>query len=209
MESEPVQIDVVFSHDDKEDPCDAYLYETITFDLTVLKQKWQYEYQADSGTIILNIENHTEAVGYRFGQDQFSFLNISIETIQDVYGINETIDVNILIENKKNSDVYLEFPSSKVADFQCMNSEGDIVYTWSHDRMFLTVITPVTISAGSTMEIFNTSWSRMGNDGQVLEDGVYTLQGIIPGFYYQDETIDYSQKPGPILYSEPVTITFV
>jgi len=209
MESDPVQIDVVLSHDDKDDACDAYVYDTIVFDLTNLKQKWQNEYQKDSGTIILRIENHTEVVGYRFGEDLFSFLNVSILTDKDVYGINETIFVQIFVENKKASDITLEFPSSKIADFQCIDSSGDIVYSWSSDRMFLSVITPLSIQAGSTMEIFNFSWSRMDNDGIVLGDGTYLVEGFIPGFYYVDDSIDYSKKPGPIVYSEPVEITFV
>jgi len=209
MESDPVQIDVVLSHDDKNDPCDAYIYDTIVFDLSNLKQKWQNEYQTDSGTIIIRIENHTEVFGYRFGEDLFSLINVSILTDKDVYGINETIFVQIFVENKETSDITLEFPSSKIADFHCMDSSGDILYTWSYERMFLSVITPLTIQAESTIEIFNFSWSRMDNDGMVLENGTYLLQGFIPGFYYVDDSIDYSKKPGQIIYSEPVEITFI
>jgi hypothetical protein len=209
MESWPVQVDIVLSHDDKDDPCDAYLYESLIFDLTSLKIKWKNEYQSDSGTIIMHLEDYVESIRYRFGQDQFSFLNVSIETNREVYGINETIEVTINVENHKSEEITLEFPSSQVADFQCIDPLGNTVYTWSYERAFLSVITPVTIPSQSSIEIFNTSWYRMANTGEVLENGVYTLQGFLPGFYYEDETIDYSNKLGPNIYSDPLQITFV
>lgn len=209
MESDPVQVDIMLSHDDKDDLCEAYVRDTIVFDLTALKQKWQNEYQKQSGTIIMHIENHTEAIRYSFGQALFSFLNVSITTNRKVYGINETIDISIFVENLKKQNVTLEFPSSQTADFSCTNEQGETVYTWSHDRGFASVITPVTIPGNSTIEIFNISWSRMSNAGKVLDDGAYYLQGWLPGFYYQDENINYSTSPGPHIYSEPIELTFV
>ena len=209
MESDPVQIDIVLSHDDNDDVCEAYIVETLIFDLTDLKQKWQNEYQKQSGTIIISIENHTESIGYNFGENLFSFLNVSITSNKKIYDSNETINISIFVENQKETNVTLEFPSSQTTDFSCTNEHDEPIYTWSHDRGFASVITPVIIQGNSTIELFTFSWSPRSNTGEILEDGMYQLQAWLPGFYYKDETIDYSLSPGPNIYSETREITIV
>jgi hypothetical protein len=57
-ESNPVQTGAVVSHDAQGDACRALVRETLTFDLTPLKQLWQRSYQQRAGTIQLG-------VGYR------------------------------------------------------------------------------------------------------------------------------------------------
>ena len=66
LESYPVQINIVLAHNDKNDNCDAYIMKTLLFDLTKLKEKWQIEYQNESGTIMINLENYDESIIYHF-----------------------------------------------------------------------------------------------------------------------------------------------
>ncbi|OYT28155.1 hypothetical protein B6U98_05505 [Thermoplasmatales archaeon ex4572_165] len=209
MESDPVQIDLVLSHDANDDLCEAYITETLVFNISKLKQKWQNEYGQDAGIIILLLEDYPEEIRYIFGAGFFSFLNVTIQTDHDVYGINGTIQVKIYLENLKDNNVTLNFSSSKVADFHCKNNSDEVVYRWSNERGFDDAITPVIIPAKSKIELFNFSWYRISNAEELLENGVYTLQGWIPGFYYVDENIDYSSSPGPSIYSDTIEITFV
>ena len=53
MESEPVQVRLEVWHDANGDSCEAYLSETLQFDLAPLKQAWQDAYQQESGTITI------------------------------------------------------------------------------------------------------------------------------------------------------------
>lgn len=65
-ESSPVQIEVVLSHNDNNDPCDGICAEKLAFDLSPLKEKWQEAYQQNSGTIIIWLEGVEESISYEF-----------------------------------------------------------------------------------------------------------------------------------------------
>jgi hypothetical protein len=66
MESDPVQVDVLLSHEDNDDPCDMWITENLGFDLLPLKKSWQYLYQEKSGKIILNIQGWNDLIYYEF-----------------------------------------------------------------------------------------------------------------------------------------------
>ncbi len=53
LESLPVQMRGLLSHDAKGDPCRALLTRTLRFDLTPLKEAYRAGYRESSGTIIL------------------------------------------------------------------------------------------------------------------------------------------------------------
>jgi hypothetical protein len=65
-ESLPVQIKVVLSHNDNDDPCDGIYTEELAFDLSPLKEKWQEAYQQNSGIIIIWLEGLEESLSYEF-----------------------------------------------------------------------------------------------------------------------------------------------
>ena len=63
LESQPVQVGLFFSHEDNDDPCDAWLTETRFFDLRPLSEAYQAVYgTADPGTttLVLRIEDPDE-----------------------------------------------------------------------------------------------------------------------------------------------------
>ena len=66
MESNPVQINILLSHNANNDPCDALINEELNYYLTPLKNAWQEAYQKNSGTIIIWIEGFTESIYYEF-----------------------------------------------------------------------------------------------------------------------------------------------
>jgi hypothetical protein len=66
MESYPVQVNVVLSHEDNDDPCDAWITEEMVFNLLPLKKAWQEQYNEMSGTIIMNLEDWEKQVTYNF-----------------------------------------------------------------------------------------------------------------------------------------------
>ena len=66
MESNPVQVNLVLSHNANNDSCEAWLTEDLSFDLSPLKQAYQQAYSEDSATIILNLEGSEDAINYQF-----------------------------------------------------------------------------------------------------------------------------------------------
>lgn len=64
MESEPVQARLDLRHDDRDDPCRAYLHDTLTFDLAELREAYEEAYGAGPGTMILQLDGDGESVEY-------------------------------------------------------------------------------------------------------------------------------------------------
>ena len=66
MESNPVQVNLVLSHEDYDDPCDMWVTEPLMFDMEPLKTSWQESYQQSSGIILLNLEGWDNQLSYEF-----------------------------------------------------------------------------------------------------------------------------------------------
>lgn len=66
MESNPVQSDLLLTHDDHGDLCEALLAAKLIFDLGPLKRTYQHAYPNAPGPIILRLRDWTEPVRYEF-----------------------------------------------------------------------------------------------------------------------------------------------
>ena len=66
MESYPVQVNILLSHEDNNDSCEAWITEILIYDISPLKVSWQKLYNEKNGIIIMNIENWEESINYRF-----------------------------------------------------------------------------------------------------------------------------------------------
>jgi hypothetical protein len=64
MESEPVQVNLEIWHGGTPDMCDAYLTETLEFELDLLQQSWKDQYGEGPGTITINLMG--DSVDYSF-----------------------------------------------------------------------------------------------------------------------------------------------
>ena len=66
MESEPVQVNILLSHEDNADPCDMWINKNHSFNLLPLKRSWQRLYHEISGIIVMNIEGWNQSILYQF-----------------------------------------------------------------------------------------------------------------------------------------------
>jgi hypothetical protein len=66
MESYPIQVNVVLSHVDNDDTCEAWITEEMMFNLLPLKNAYKDQYNEKSGKIILNLENWEESITFKF-----------------------------------------------------------------------------------------------------------------------------------------------
>jgi len=64
MESDPVQTNLELIHEGNKDGCEAYVSESLSFDLTPMKEEWQQAYDSDSGTMIIHLKGRN--VSYDF-----------------------------------------------------------------------------------------------------------------------------------------------
>ena len=64
MESDPVQVSLDLRHEANGDMCEAYVEETLSFDLQELRDDYESGYQTDTGTIIMRLTGHDESVTY-------------------------------------------------------------------------------------------------------------------------------------------------
>jgi hypothetical protein len=66
MESNPVQVNVLLSHEDNNDPCEMWITQDLFYNLKPLKRAWQRAYNKISGTIIINLQDYDETLYYNF-----------------------------------------------------------------------------------------------------------------------------------------------
>ena len=55
QESSPVRLPMVLTHEDNDDPCEAYPTEHLRFDLTPIRERYRAAYGQDSGTVLLHL----------------------------------------------------------------------------------------------------------------------------------------------------------
>lgn len=66
LESEPVQANLLLSHDDQGDPCEAEIIRDLRFDLTPLREDYRDAYRTVSDTVILNLDGGFGSISYGF-----------------------------------------------------------------------------------------------------------------------------------------------
>ena len=59
-ESDPVQLPALLAHDANEDPCQAWLTESLVFDLELVRTRYREVYGNGPGTIVLSIDGVSE-----------------------------------------------------------------------------------------------------------------------------------------------------
>lgn len=66
LESDPVQANLLLSHDGEDDPCEAEISRDLRFDLTPLREDYRAAYQTVSDTVILNLDDGFGQILYGF-----------------------------------------------------------------------------------------------------------------------------------------------
>jgi len=94
---------------------------------------------------------------------------------KDMVSIGETVQVNLTLTNLGAQPVTLTFPSSKIFDLKVVDSSGKVVYKWSQDKAFLTVITQIVLKPGESM-------SRILTWKCELSEGDYIITGIVESY---------------------------
>lgn len=103
---------------------------------------------------------------------------VEVFTDKTVYKINETITIYINVTNPTDSSIILQFRSSHQFDYEIRDRSNNLIYRWSDDKVFLMVLTSITIPAG---ESYVASFAHTPQDFS-LEPRTYIIAGVVVGY---------------------------
>jgi len=86
----------------------------------------------------------------------------------------EPVTINITLKNPSSTAVKWTFPSSQIYEITISGQGGRKVWTWSEGRMFLTVITELTLAPGEERH-WSETWDQKTADGAQVPDGYYKI----------------------------------
>ncbi|MDT7896903.1 MAG: carboxypeptidase regulatory-like domain-containing protein [Armatimonadota bacterium] len=90
----------------------------------------------------------------------------------------EKVTMRLKVENKGSQPVTLTFPSGQRYDFVVMTLDRQIVWVWSHGKVFTLAFGTITLSPGQELE-FEEEWAQTDNDGNPVRPGTYFVKGIL------------------------------
>jgi hypothetical protein len=78
--------------------------------------------------------------------------HVELTTDKSVYRAGEPIELTLTVTNDSPRDAALQFASSQRYDFQIVDGDHAIQWTWSADRTFLQVLGSEALRAGQRIE---------------------------------------------------------
>lgn len=96
-------------------------------------------------------------------------LQLSVSTIRTG---SDNLTFHYRFENKGPEDQTLTFGSSQSFEIEVRSLGGALLWRWSHDKAFLTVMWSIQLASGES-EAGETEWDLEGNDARLLSPGVY------------------------------------
>ena len=104
-------------------------------------------------------------------------LAIYVTTNEGGYAIGEKIRMRLIVRNRLDRPVRLEFPTNQKFDFIIL--KGRIpVWRWSEGKHFAQAATFEVIPPRDSL-VYEAEWTQEDPQGKALGLGKYTLQGII------------------------------
>lgn len=101
-----------------------------------------------------------------------------VEVIPSAVVTADSIEMKLVLKNLSKSKITIEFTSGQKFDFQLLDANRDVLYTWSADKMFIMDMSTTTIEAGKTLEFSDT---LSGDSFKAIKDKVVYLKGYITG----------------------------
>jgi hypothetical protein len=117
-------------------------------------------------------------------------LVVVLQTDKFNYQMGESVEISIYVENHGNTNITVVFPTTQKADFLVSES-----YLWSGGKVFLTMLTPVTIPSGTRVCLLNDSWEQVDFSGNQVPPRSYEITG------WMVQSMEY-----PPIYAQPINI---
>ncbi len=114
-----------------------------------------------------------------FAQERQTGLRLVLSADRTVYARGEPVELTLSVTNPGPTPITLTAPSSQRYDFTVLK-DGTEVWRWSAGRMFLTVLTDLTIPPGET-RAFTETWDQRDQSGRPVSPGEYVVVGVLIG----------------------------
>lgn len=88
------------------------------------------------------------------------------------------VRADITLSNQSDADLELTFRSSQRFDFILEDEAGKVVFQWSADKVFLTVLGTEVVKAGTSLH-YTKEFSLPDSTAGILPEGTYTMRGLI------------------------------
>lgn len=88
------------------------------------------------------------------------------------------VRAEITLSNQSDGDLELTFRSSQRFDFLLEDEAGKIVFQWSADKAFLTVLGTERVKAGTSLR-YTKEFPLPDSTAGILPEGTYTMRGVI------------------------------
>jgi hypothetical protein len=113
-------------------------------------------------------------------------LRFEVWTDKNTYGINETIIIHLKIVNPTFSQVCLNFSSAYQFDYIIFDQANNQLYRWASDKEFLAVLTKICVGPLSSHKRTVSHAPKY----YLLQPGIYTIRGVVDGYFLKDTTIE-------------------
>lgn len=91
---------------------------------------------------------------------------------------DERIEMKLTIRNNTSKAISIQHTSGQKFDFKLFDSEGDNLYTWSADKVFITALTETVIEPGQAVEFIE---ALEGDAYTAIKDRIYSMVAYITG----------------------------
>ncbi|MHB8758165.1 MAG: BsuPI-related putative proteinase inhibitor [Bacillota bacterium] len=108
-----------------------------------------------------------------------SGLNVVFTKDKKAYNAGDTAKFTLTMTNKSTAPITLEFNSGNIFDFT-VAQDGQTLWQWSHDKLFIMVQVPMTLAPGE-VRTYDAEWDMKNNDGLAVDPGTYGVKGWIAG----------------------------
>ncbi|MEE9270776.1 MAG: BsuPI-related putative proteinase inhibitor [Candidatus Krumholzibacteria bacterium] len=99
-------------------------------------------------------------------------VEIAVATDKGVYAPNEPIRLEMVVRNRTDEVVVFEFSSGQRFDFVIVDEAGTVVWRWSADKAFITVLGEEQLAPGESL-------SYEERFEGALSPGTYTVLGML------------------------------
>lgn len=101
---------------------------------------------------------------------------VSVEP--DAIMTEDSIEMKITIKNDTDNDVYINNSSGQKFDFQLLDANNEVLYTWSADKVFLMYVMDYKIEAGQTV-IYSDILS--GDEYKAIKNKIVSMRAYLTG----------------------------
>ncbi len=104
--------------------------------------------------------------------------NSQITVNPEVIVGDNLIEMKIIIKNDSKNDILIEHTSGQKYDFQLLDADKNILWTWSANKLFIQALNTTEIKAGETIEFSDV---LSGDEYIAIKDKIFYFNGYITG----------------------------